>query len=106
MTDPHEPIPTPGRKHIEPIGSGGQFYELMRTIPPGVDGRVTPDITQDGAYEIHPNLQGITFNFWISPDKTGRCAINFSGNAEKAPWSHELTGKVFNNFSEAKGWLR
>jgi hypothetical protein len=65
-----------------------------------------PDIVQDGGYEIHPDLEGIQFNFWISPKPGKGVAVNFSGNAEKAPWAHNLTGKVFKDFTVAKGWLR
>lgn len=63
-----------------------------------------PDIVQDGRAEIHPDLEGITFQFWV--DKDIGVGVNFSGNAEKAPWAPNLTGKVFKDFTAAKGWLR
>lgn len=66
-----------------------------------------PDIEQDGGHEIHPDLKGITFNFWMS-NKEGinGVAVNYSGNAENAPWAYHLTGKVFQDFTVAKKWLR
>ena len=93
---------------ISPIGGDGAFMTLMRELPVyKKDGDVSgpePYIRQDGGHEIHPDLEGITFNFWVAQD--GRCGVNFSGDAPRALWSHELTGKVFQNASQAKGWLR
>lgn len=76
------------------------------------NGRMTdlirePDIVQDGWYEIHPDLEGIVFNFWIAnTNDVHGVAINYSGNSEKAPWSYQLTGKVFEDVTKAKSWLR
>jgi len=62
-----------------------------------------PDIEQDGRAEIHPSLQGLHFKFYISEQGV---AVNYEGNSEDAPWASSLTGKVFEDFTSAKGWLR
>ena len=95
-------------ERILPIGSDGAFMALLRELPvhenvTGISGP-EPSLKQDGGAEIHPNLKGITFNFWVAQD--GRCGVNFSGDAPRAPWATNLNGKVFENASQAKGWLR
>lgn len=84
---------------------------MVDAIQGGGTGRaeLRPDFEQDGGNEIHPLLKGVTFKFWGTPSnspKGMRMAVNYSGDAPQAPWAHQLTGKVFRNFSDAKGWLR
>lgn len=65
-----------------------------------------PFITQDGGWEIHPLLKGITFCFWVAPGSP-ECWVNFEGAAGDAPWASQLTGfKATDGFGEAKGFLR
>ncbi len=69
-----------------------------------------PLFVQDGGHEIHPSLDGITFYFWRANDvgKGGenQIFVDYSGEAERAPWSLNLAGGLYNSFSEAKGDLR
>jgi hypothetical protein len=87
---------------FEDVVQHGGFYQLVDNVQ-----MKQPDFVQDGGHEIHPDLKGISFNFFCSDNPEARgTSVNYSGNAENAPWSHKLTGKVFENFQEAKQWLR
>lgn len=68
-----------------------------------------PVITQDGGWEIHPTLKGITFCFWKSKDPTLRdfSYVTFMGNAPEAPWACYLTGWLSDSpEDDLKGFLR
>jgi len=69
-----------------------------------------PFFTQDGGWEIHPWLKGITFKFWNASDlnrgSKGQVFVNYEGDSEKAPWAHALTGRVYDSFETAKVDLR
>lgn len=77
------------------------FGVFMREIE-AKGAEVRPSLTQDGGKEIHPDLRGITFQFFVG---AGGVGVNYAGEAPKAPWSAELTGHVFEDFSVAKEWL-
>ena len=63
-----------------------------------------PLFTQDGS-EIHKELEGIQFNFWGIPgQEDGMIAVNFEGREDDK--TLQLTGGVYNTFSEAKEDLR
>lgn len=62
-----------------------------------------PLFTQDGS-EIHKALEGITFNFWGTPEKDSKIAVNFVGREDDK--TLQLTGGVYDTFSEAKEDLR
>lgn len=75
-----------------------------------VESSVRPLAVQDGGWEIHPLLRGITFKFWRASDlnrgSEKQVFVNYEGDSEKAPWAYALTGGVYNSFGEAKGALR
>lgn len=52
-----------------------------------------PSVTQDGGWEIHPALDGITFCFWKSEDQALKdyWYVTFKGRAPEAPWACYLT---------------
>lgn len=63
-----------------------------------------PLYTQDGS-EIHPRLTGITFNFWGIPGSDeGKIAVTFEGKEDED--TIQLTGGVYDSFSDAKEALR
>lgn len=63
-----------------------------------------PLYTQDGS-EIHSKLTGTTFNFWGIPGSDeGKIAVNFEGVEDED--SIQLTGGVYDSFSDAKEALR
>lgn len=68
-----------------------------------------PVTTQDGGYEIHPALEGITFYFWKSKDSAfqGFSYVTFRGSAPEAPWACYLTGWLSDSpEDDLKGFLR
>lgn len=68
-----------------------------------------PTITQDGGWEIHPLLDGITFYFWKSQDPTLRnfSYVTFKGQASGAPWACYLTGWLSDSPEDSlKAFLR
>lgn len=68
-----------------------------------------PAITQDGGWEIHPALDGITFCFWKSEDPALKdyWYVTFKGYATGAPWACYLTGWVSDSpEDDLKGVLR
>lgn len=77
-------------------------------------GENEPQVCQDGGYEIHPILKGITFNFWHPPNEKsknyGKCAVNWEGQADNELGrniAYGLTGLAFDGgFGAAKGYLR
>lgn len=64
-----------------------------------------PLYTQDGS-EIHKTLEGVTFNFWGIPgsEQDSKIVVNFEGRTDDQ--TLQLTGGVYNSFSEAKEDLR
>lgn len=71
-----------------------------------------PLIIQDGGHEIHPVLNGITFNFWFPPEGSKfyqKCAVNHTGSASDplgTDIATHLTGLAFEGFGSAKAFLR
>lgn len=68
-----------------------------------------PAITQDGGWEIHPALDGITFYFWKSenPALKDYWYVTFKGHAPEAPWASYLTGWLSDSPDDnLKGFLR
>lgn len=62
-----------------------------------------PLFFQDGI-EIHRELEGITFRFWGTPEKNSKIVVNFEGREDDK--TLQLTGGIYENFSEAKEALR
>ena len=70
-------------------------------------------LIQDGGYEIHPKLKGITFYFWnaarLNRGTPGQVYLTVDGGA-KEPWTTKLvnrtTGIIYDSFSVAKNTLR
>ena len=79
-------------------------FEVMQADP--------SPLTQDGGYEIHPELKGTTFYFWnaerLGRGTPGQVYLTVDGGA-KEPWTTRLvnrtTGKVYPSFSVAKDTL-